>query len=60
MASAKPAKPSVVTYGDHEVITPDTRKLRRAVRPQAPEEPDPVARAEAGAGAYLQRVLRPG
>ena len=47
MASARPAKPDVVTYGDHEVITPDTSKLRRTLRPALPGEPDPVARAEA-------------
>jgi hypothetical protein len=46
MASSKPAKPNVVTHADHELITPDTRKLRRTLRPASPEEPDPVARAE--------------
>jgi hypothetical protein len=46
MASSKPAKPSVVAHDDHELITPDTRVLRRAVRPASPEEPDPVACAE--------------
>ena len=46
MASSKPAKPIVVTHSDHELITPDTRKLRRTLRPASPEEPDPVARAE--------------
>ena len=57
MASAKATKPDVVTYGDHEVITPDTSKLRKAVRPrQSPASDDPVARAEAGAGADFQRV----
>jgi len=37
----------VVTYGDHEVITPEN-KLRKAVshRPYMPGEEDPVARAE--------------
>lgn len=44
--SPKPAKPDVVTYGDHEVITPDTSKLRRLVRQAAPGEEDPVVRAE--------------
>ena len=46
MASGKPSKPDVVTYGDHEMITPDTRKLRKTLRPALAGEPDPVARAE--------------
>jgi hypothetical protein len=46
MASDKPSKPDVVTYGDHEIITPDTRKLRKLLRPALPGEDDPVARAE--------------
>ena len=46
MASSKPTKPDVITYGDHEMITPDTSKLRKMLRPAQPGEPDPVARAE--------------
>ena len=46
MASSKPAKPDVLTYGDHEIITPDTRKLRKTLRAAAPGEPDPIALAE--------------
>jgi hypothetical protein len=46
MASDRPSKPDVVTYGDHEVITPDTRRLRKLLRPAMPGEDDPVARAE--------------
>jgi hypothetical protein len=46
MASEKAAKPDVVTYGDHELITPDTRKLRKMLRAALPGEADPVARAE--------------
>ena len=46
MASSKPAKPDVITYGDHELITPDTRHLRKTLRPAVPDESDPVARAE--------------
>ena len=46
MANDRPSKPDVVTYGDHEIITPDTRKLRRLLRPALPNEDDPVARAE--------------
>jgi hypothetical protein len=46
MASDRPSKPDVVTYGDHEIITPDTRKLRRLLRPALPGEDDPIARAE--------------
>ncbi len=43
----KMAKPDVITYGDHEVITPDTRKLRKAVSAARAGDDDPVARAEA-------------
>ena len=57
MASGKPAKPDVVTYGDHEMITPDTSKLRKTLRPAPAGEADPVARAEAGAGRDLRRFL---
>jgi HPt (histidine-containing phosphotransfer) domain-containing protein len=48
MASAKSTKPDVITYGDHEVITPDTRKLRRAVgrADDVAIDDDPIARAE--------------
>jgi hypothetical protein len=51
MASAKPSKPDVLTYGDHEKITPDTSKLRKTVRAAAPGEEDPIARAEAALAA---------
>jgi HPt (histidine-containing phosphotransfer) domain-containing protein len=47
MSSSKPAKPDVITYGDHELITPDTRHLRRTLRPATADDFDPVARAEA-------------
>jgi hypothetical protein len=43
---AKMAKPDVITYGDYEMITPDTQKLRRTLRPAGPDDPDPVASAE--------------
>jgi hypothetical protein len=46
MASGKSSKPDVVTYGDHEKITPDTSKLRKTLRPALPGEHDPIARAE--------------
>jgi hypothetical protein len=46
MASSKSAKPDVITYGDHEVITPDTSKLRKLLHPADPSDPDPVASAE--------------
>jgi len=46
-SSSKAAKPDVVLYGDHELITPDTKHLRKMLRPAAADEPDPVARAEA-------------
>ena len=44
--SSKSTKPDVITYGDHEVITPDTSKLRKMVHPGQPGDPDPVASAE--------------
>jgi HPt (histidine-containing phosphotransfer) domain-containing protein len=47
MSNVKRAKPDVVTYGDHEIITPDTSKLRKLVRQAASGDEDPVARAEA-------------
>jgi hypothetical protein len=46
MTSSKPAKPDVITYGDYEVITPDTSKLRKTVHPARPDDPDPVIGAE--------------
>jgi chemotaxis protein histidine kinase CheA len=46
MTSSKSAKPDVITYGDYELITPDTSKLRRMVHPAEPGDPDPVASAE--------------
>jgi hypothetical protein len=46
MNSPKRAKADSVTYGDHEVITPDTSRMRKLVRPETPEDDDPVARAE--------------
>jgi chemotaxis protein histidine kinase CheA len=46
MATARPAKPDIVTYGDHEIITPDTRNLRRSLRVAEADEPDPVVQAE--------------
>jgi hypothetical protein len=42
----------VVTFGDHERITPDTSKLRKTVREAEPGEPDPVVMAERA----LQRI----
>jgi HPt (histidine-containing phosphotransfer) domain-containing protein len=50
MASEKPEKPKVVSFRDHEVITPDTRKLRKAVRAAVPGEPDQVEAAERALG----------
>jgi hypothetical protein len=35
-----------MTYGDHELIRPDTRHLRKTLRPAATDEPDPVVQAE--------------
>src|SRR6266702_4573755 len=47
MSQAKPGKPSIATYADHEVITPPNR-LRGAVSTVRTRNPadDPVARAE--------------
>jgi HPt (histidine-containing phosphotransfer) domain-containing protein len=47
MRQAKPAKPSIATYADHEVITPPN-PLRGAVSTVRTRNPadDPVARAE--------------
>jgi hypothetical protein len=42
----KDQDPLVVTYADHEVITPPN-PLRKAVAPAGPDDDDPVARAEA-------------
>jgi chemotaxis protein histidine kinase CheA len=39
-------RPDVITYGDHELITPDSNKLRKTLRPALPGEQDPVAGAE--------------
>jgi hypothetical protein len=46
MASSRATKPDVITYGDHEVITPDTQKLRKTLRAAVAGEEDPIARAE--------------
>jgi chemotaxis protein histidine kinase CheA len=46
MAPTKPEKPDIVTYANHEVITPDQRSLRKAAVPARPTDEDPVARAE--------------
>jgi hypothetical protein len=46
VSDPKAKNPDTVTYGDHEVITPDTKKLRKLIRPAKPGEEDPVARAE--------------
>jgi hypothetical protein len=45
MSQAKPPKPSVTTYADHEVITPPN-SLRAKVS-RVKDAADPVARAEA-------------
>jgi hypothetical protein len=46
MNSPKRAKADTVTYGDHEVITPDSSKMRKLVRQALPGDDDPIARAE--------------
>jgi chemotaxis protein histidine kinase CheA len=51
MPNERSAKPVVATFGDHEVITPDTSKLRKLVRPAKAGDPDPVANAEAALAA---------
>jgi HPt (histidine-containing phosphotransfer) domain-containing protein len=45
MPNDKPAKPSIATFADHEVITPPNR-LRDALSTSAGPTDDPVARAE--------------
>jgi len=57
MSSPKSTKPDIITYGDHELITPDTRHLRTTLRPAAVDEPDPVARAEAARRKVKERGL---
>ncbi len=47
MTTTKTSKPDVITYGDHEIITPDTTKFRKTLHHAAPGEDDPIARAEA-------------
>src|SRR5215467_12712585 len=47
MPGAKTTKPDVITYGDHEILTPDTSSFRKLVRLASPQDDDPVARAEA-------------
>ncbi len=46
MSPPKRAKADTVTYGDHEVITPDTSRMRKLVRQAMPGDDDPIARAE--------------
>jgi chemotaxis protein histidine kinase CheA len=47
MARKDPRKdPLVVTYADHEVITPPN-ELRKAIAPTSTSDDDPIARAEA-------------
>jgi chemotaxis protein histidine kinase CheA len=46
MASGQADEPKVANFKDHQVITPDTRKLRRIVRAALPGESDPVEAAE--------------
>jgi HPt (histidine-containing phosphotransfer) domain-containing protein len=46
MAHTKPEKPDIVTYANHEVITPDQRSLRKAAVRARPGDEDPVEHAE--------------
>lgn len=46
MASGKVDEPKVANFKDHQVITPDTRKLRQTARAAMPGEPDQVEAAE--------------
>jgi hypothetical protein len=50
MPTFKQPKSEVQAFGDHERITPDTSKLRRAVRIGSPRDPDPVKLAEQALG----------
>ena len=58
MTAYKQKKPDVITYGDHEVITPDHTRLRQTVRQATPEEEseDPVARADEVVEALYDRL----
>ena len=57
MASPKPAKPDVITYGDHEFITPDTRQAAQDAAAGGPRRAGPGRLRGGSAGADLQRVL---
>ena len=57
MASDRPSKPDVVTYGDHEMITPDTRKLRKTAAAGAARRGRPGRPRRRGAGGDLRRLL---
>lgn len=46
MPRFNPPKADVAAFGDHEVITPDTSRLRRSIRMSARNDDDPIARAE--------------
>jgi hypothetical protein len=59
MSTGQPEKPKVVAFRDHEVIVPDTRKLRRSLRQALPGEPDPIESAERALGA-CPAISRPG
>jgi chemotaxis protein histidine kinase CheA len=50
MSTGQPEKPKVVAFRDHEVITPDTRKLRKSLRQALPGEADPIESAERALG----------
>ena len=47
MSKSKSSRPDVITYGDHELITPDTSNFRKMLRAAHAGEEDPIARAEA-------------
>ena len=46
MAKSKTENIKITKHGDYETITPDTSKLRKALRRSRPGEADPVACAE--------------
>lgn len=45
MASSKSERPTIVTFADHEIITPPNKLAEAVTRDGAPDD-DPVARAE--------------
>ncbi len=56
MASGQADEPKVANFKDHQVITPDTRKLRRTAAPCRAGESDPGRGRRAGAQAAVRPI----